>query len=194
VLGREGRFVRVRRPDGQIGFVPETLCRIASIAGDEEPIARVVQAVSLYGDPEPGGQLDSHWIVTPIESLLLLGREGHFALIQRDDGRLGYVPWVLLGQSVTDALLPVGPADLGWITVGGLWGLLNWGGFAGMLSQPFLETPLRPYLGLVVLVAVALLLWFARRRRVAARSFAVGVLLAYAFLHLITRGYATLWR
>jgi hypothetical protein len=193
VLGHEGRFVRVQRADGQIGFVPETLCRIATVARDEQPIAQVVQAVALYGDPTPGGQLDSHWIVTPIERLLLLGREGHFALVQREDGRLGYVPWVLLGQSVTDSLIPVGPADVGWITVGGLWGVINWSGVAGLLSQPFLDTPLRPYLGLAVVLAVALLLWFASRRRVAARSFAVGVLLAYAFLHLVTQGSATLW-
>jgi hypothetical protein len=133
--------------------------------------------------------------VSPVDTLQLLGRDGQFALVQRDTGQIGYVPFALLGRPVADSLIPLGPAaDLGWIALGGLWGLFNWGGVAAIALQPIVPAELRPYAGLAAVLGVAALLWFGGRRRVAARSFAVGLLLAYAFLHLVTRGSATLWR
>jgi hypothetical protein len=193
VLEKGERFVRVRRQDGQVGYVPAILCRAIPTRPGAAPMIQLVQPVSLYSDPAPGSQLDSRWIVAPADTLLLLGREGNFALIQRESGQLGYVPAVLLGQQAADRLIPIGPADLGWITLGGLWGLLNWGGLAAALAQPFVPEELRPYALLVAALGVAALLWLGSRRRVAARSFALGLLLAYAFLHLVTGGRATLW-
>jgi hypothetical protein len=132
--------------------------------------------------------------VSPSETLLLLGRDGRFALVQRDDGRVGFVPSVLLGQVAVDTLLPLGPVDLGWITIGGIWGLVNWGGLLALISQLFGDLIFGPYVGLAALAAVVGVLWFVARRRVPARSFAVGLLLAYAFLHLASGGRTTLWR
>jgi hypothetical protein len=194
VLGREGRFVRVQRADGQVGYLPQALCRESTAAHGAPPIVRAVQPVSLYSDPAPGSQLDSRWIVSPGEPLLLLGHDGRFALVQRQDGRLGYVPSALCGQPVADAIVAVGPVDLGWIALGGGWGMANWGGVAAALSQPPFDAALRPFLGLGLVLGAAALLWLGSRRRLAARSFAVGLLLAYALLHLLGGGVATLWR
>ena len=75
---------------------------------------------------------------------------------------------------------------------GWLWA--NWGGLALALAQSALvDAPLRPYLGLAVVLGAAALLWFAGRRRMTARSFAVGALLGYALLHLLSGGALTLW-
>jgi len=195
VLSRQDRFVHIQRPDGQVGYVPAVLCRDATVAHGAPPTVRLVQPVSLYGSPAPGSQFESRWIVAPSETLLLLGRDGRFALVQREDGQLGYVPAALVGQPVADALLPAGPVDLGWIAIGGVWGLVNWAGVAATLAQLFfLGAALQPYLGLGVVLGVAALLWLGSRRRVAARSLAIGMLLAYAFLHLASGGSATLWR
>jgi hypothetical protein len=194
VLGRQGKFIHVQRPDGQVGYVPQVLCREPGTGYHGPPTVWLVQPVSLYGDPVPGSQLETRWTIAPSETLLLLGRDGRFALVQRDDGQIGYVPSVLVGQAAVDVLIPLGPVDLGWITVGGVWGLVNWGGIAALLAQLFVDTLFGPLLGLAVLAGVVGVLWFVARRRIPARSFALGLMLAYAFLHLASGGRATLWR
>lgn len=196
VIGRESRFIRVQRSNGQTGYVPELACgTIAITAGAPYPTTRLRQPVALYSSPTPGDQLSSRWIVSPEETLLVLGGESGFVLAQRDDGQIGYVPAALCGKVAPDQIFHVGPVDLGWMALGGGWGLINWGGLAaGLLGLALVEAGLKPYVGLAALMGVAALLWFAGHRRTAARSFAIGLLLAYALLHLASGGRLTLWR
>jgi hypothetical protein len=57
VLRREGKFIHIRRPDGQTGYVPQVLCREPPAGYHGPPTVRLVQPVSLYGEPRPGSQL-----------------------------------------------------------------------------------------------------------------------------------------
>jgi hypothetical protein len=194
VLGSAGRFVHIQRADGQAGYIPNVLCRHAAPAG-ARAMVQVVQPVALYAEPEPGSQYDSRWIVPSDEDLLVLGKDGRFVLVQRADGLLGYVPAVVCGEAGPSQLFKIGPVDLGWIVLGCGWMWLNWAGVALALVRPvWIDAPLRPYLGLGVVLGVAALLWFGGRRRPAARSFALGVLAAYALLHLVGGGALTLWK
>jgi hypothetical protein len=194
VIGREFQFIRVKRQNGQIGYIPELACGTIVAAGGPYPTTRLRQPVALYGTPAPGGQLSAEWIILPEETLLVLGGEQGFLLVQRDDGRLGFVPAALCGQPIPDQLFKAGPLDLGWIAIGGSWMCVNWIAVGGMLRQANLVGPaLTPYIGVILLMGVVGCLWFGSRRRYVARSFAVGILLAYALLHFVSRGTLTLW-
>jgi hypothetical protein len=188
VVGPEGQFVPVQRPNGQRGYVPALLA-------DRSPghgAIRVRQPVSLYHSPMPGGQFSM--MVAPEEPLLVLGKDDRFVLVQREDGQLGYVPVVLCGQAQSDMLFRAGPIDLGWVALGCFWTLLNWSGLVVLISAIFfIDAPLKPYAVLALLLGTTATLWFASRRRLVARSFAIGLLLCYAFLHLMSGGSATLW-
>jgi hypothetical protein len=194
VLETAGMFRKIQRQNGQAGYVPATLCRFRYGASGEPVFCRLVQTVALYSSPTPGGQYESHWQIDPSERLLELGREGRFVLIQRENGELGYVPSALIGQMIADTILQIGPVDLGWIVVGGGWGIANWGGLALSLYRlPIIDVLLKPYIGLAIVLGVAAALWFSSRKRLIARSFAIGVLLAYALLHFNSGGLFTLW-
>ena len=194
VIGREFKFVRVQRHDGQVGYVPELACGTIVAAGGPYPTTRLRQPVALYSTPTPGGQLSAQWIITPEETLLVLGGEQGFLLVQRDDGQLGFVPAALCGQALPEQLFKVGPLDLGWILIGSGWTWVNWIALAGVLRQTNLVSfELTPYLGLMVLMSIVGCLWLGSRRRYVARSFAIGTLLAYALLHLVSNGAITLW-
>lgn len=187
VVGPEGQFVPVQRTNGQRGYVPTLLA-------DRSPghgAIRVSQPVSLYYSPTPGGQFTM--LVAPEEPLLVLGKDDRFVLIQREDGQIGYIPAVLCGQAQSDTIFKLGPIDLGWVALGGFWTLLNWSGLVVLISATFfIDAPLKPYAVLALLLATTAVLWFGSRR-LAARSFAIGLLLCYAFLHLMSAGSATLW-
>ncbi len=194
VLEAAGMFRKIQRSNGQIGYVPTTLCRFNSGARGEPVFCRLVQPVALYSSPTPGGQYESRWQIDPSEQLLELGRDERFVLIQRENGELGYLPIAVCGQLIAEAIVPVGPIDLGWIVVGGGWGVVNWGGLALSLYRlQVIDVMLKPYLGLAIVLGVAAALWFGSRKRLVARSFAIGVLLAYAVLHVNSRGIFTLW-
>lgn len=195
VLGEAGMFRQVQRPDGQIGYVPATLCKNTRRSFDNSVVCELVQTVSLYASPAPGAQFESHWQIDPSEPLLELGRAERFVLIQRESGELGYVPAALVGQHIPEALVPVGPFDLGWIAVGGGWALVNWTGLALAIGRLVpLGTPIQPALGLAIVLGVAATIWLASHRRMLARSFALGMLLAYALMHFSSSGQLTLWR
>ncbi len=189
VVEPAGSFVQIQRANGQRGYIPTIL---ADRAAPNQGTIRVRQPVSLYHSPSPGSQYTM--LVAPEETLLMLGKDDRFVLVQREDGQLGYVPAVLCGQVESDVLFKVGPIDLGWVIVGGGWALINWSGLAGLINASFfIDAPLKPYLGLAALLGTAAALWFASRRRLVARSFTIGLLLCYAFLHLVSGGSATLW-
>jgi hypothetical protein len=93
-----------------------------------------------------------------------------------------------------DALFRAGPLDLGWIMLGLLWALVNLGALLlSLLWTALLSSQMQPYIGIANTLIVADLLWFMSPRRYTARSFAIGMLLAYALLHTETRGALTLW-
>jgi hypothetical protein len=189
VVGTGGSFVQIQRANGQRGYIPTIL---ADRTPPSQDTIRVRQPVSLYHSPSPGSQYTM--LVAPEETLLILGKDDRFVLVQREDGQLGYVPAVLCGQVESDVLLKTGPIDLGWVIVGGSWALINWSGLAALIDASFfIDAPLKPYLGLAALLGIAAALWFASRRRLVARSFTVGLLLCYAFLHLVSGGSWTLW-
>jgi hypothetical protein len=194
VIGREFQFVRVQRQNGQTGYVPALACGTIVATRGPYPITRLRQPVALYGTPAPGGQISSEWIVAPEETLLVLGGDSSFLLVQRDDGRLGFVPAALCGDSTPEQIFKVGRLDLGWIAIGGGWLWANWIAVAGALRRSNLASPVfTPFIGLALLLGIAALLWFGSRRRYVARSFAIGTLLAYALLHFASNGVETLW-
>jgi hypothetical protein len=194
LLEAAGMFQKIQRPNGQVGYVPATLCRASSMPRGGPAVYRLVQTVALYSNPTPGGQYESYWQIDPSERLLELGRDQRFVLIQRENGELGYVPSALCGQLIADTILQLGQIDLGWIVVGGGWGIVNWGGLALSLYRlSIIDAMLKPYIGLAIVLGVAAALWFGSRKRLVARSFAIGMLLAYALLHLSGGGLFTLW-
>jgi hypothetical protein len=194
VLESVGMFRKIQRPNGQIGYVPAALCRLSYAPRGGPAVYRLVQTVALYSSPTPGGQYESRWQIDPSERLLELGRDERFVLIQRENGEMGYLPIALCGEMIADTILPIGSIDLGWIAVGGGWGIVNWAGLAVSLYRlVIIDTMLKPYIGLAIVLGVAAALWFSGRKRLVARSFAIGVLLAYALLHINSGGLFTLW-
>src|SRR5258706_88614 len=134
LLGHAQRFWHIRRPDGQIGYVPELLCEPVIRLADGSQATRVRQPIALYNYPAPGGQFSPDRIAATREQLLVLGEDSGFLLVQREDGALGFVPAVLCGPAMPDALLRAGPLDLGWIALGLLWALLNLGALLLLLA------------------------------------------------------------
>jgi hypothetical protein len=195
VLGREKKFLHIQRPDGQIGYVPELLCEKVVQPVGGQPATRLRQPIALYSYPAPGGQFSSDRIISPKEQLLVLGGDSDFLLVQREDGRIGYVPAALCGAAAPDAILRAGPLDLGWMGIGIIWALPNLGILLLALRNTWLvDSALRPYVGIGIALAVAATFYFASRRRMASRSFALGVLLAYALIHTDSGGALTFWR
>jgi hypothetical protein len=196
-------FLRVRRGDDQEGYVPAAICapHAAEAPASIHPTTYVLQPVALYSHPLPGRQSapdlshsPSMVLILPDESLLVLGSDDRFTLVQRSDGQLGYVPTVLCGTGVTTTtLLKIGPLDLGWMVIGGGWTLLNWFAVASILRSVFAEPAPRPYAGLALVLGAAATLWFGSQRRRMARSFAAGILACYALLHALSDGTLTLW-
>jgi hypothetical protein len=194
VLGREKRFLQIQRPDGQIGYVPELLCEKVFQSTYGPQVTRVRQPIALYSYPAPGGQFSADRIISPKEALLVLGGDSGFLLVQREDGRLGYVPAVLCGVATSDAIFKVGPLDLGWMAIGVVWALPNLAvALLALGASGLVADGLRPYVGIAIALAVVATLWFGSRRRLAAHSFAIGLLLAYALIHIDSGGKLTFW-
>lgn len=190
VLGYQGCRLLVQRADTGRGVIPRTVC--TAIARTERgQFTRVTEPVLLHRVPSPNGQLA--W-VSPAEQLTVLGRDSAYLLVQRDDGRLGFLPQEHIGTPVAGTILRLGPIDLGWITIGSGWALVNWFGI-GVLIEEILPPAsiLRPYVLLAVVVLVVGLIAFGPRRLLG-RSFAIGIILTYLFLHWISAGWLTLWR
>jgi hypothetical protein len=190
VISKRGHYLLVQRSDGQRGFVPTNVCMPPQRRNGHD-VTRVAQQLTLYRVENTEG---TPVVVSPDETLLLLGHAGEFVLVQRDDGRIGYMLAAQQGEPVRDVLVPVGPVDVGWIGLGCMWMLLNWLGVLFVVARvTFFVRGADGYASLAAVLGLAMLLWFSRRRR-AARSFAFGLLLAYALLHVLSGGSATGWR
>lgn len=188
VLSTRSGFLCVRCDDGRSGYVPAACCE----PGAAVPFAvRLVQPVALYEQPVPG--MHGTWMCFPHEALTALGRDERFLLVQRENGQIGYVPAVLCGEAV-GTRPHIGPIDLEAVLLGGAWAMANIIGVVTIVSfQPWIDNTVRPYVLLTLLVVAIMLLWLAGQRRNLARSFAIGILLAYLFLHLMSGGSLTLW-
>lgn len=194
---QEAGFVEVELPTGQRGFVPRAACGpLALNAAHSVSEVRVAQPVSLYRQPIPGTQFvdtpeheRNFWIILPEDRLLLLGRDQAFVLVQRADGRMGYVPAAICGidNNNPDAFIPLGPLDLGWIGLGGGWFMPNWLAVKGMVEQAALglALPVR-YLEIALILGIVASLWSLTPRPRAARSFAVGIIMTYALARTVT--------
>ena len=188
-------FGDVRTAAGR-GFVALAACAPYALGAAGAVESRQVgQPVTLYGWPVPGWQFAGAPIVDPAEPLLVLGRDGAFALVQRDTGQLGFVPAALVGvggPSDPHALVGAGPVDLGWITVGAVLFVANWLTLRALLMY-WLPSVVPPYVmvgGLLLGVCAYLVL--LSPRRVAARSLALGALVGVALLHLFSGGALTM--
>lgn len=127
------------------------------------------------------------WMVLPEDPLVLLGRDQAFALVQCFDGRVGYIPAGLCGLSKDpEAFIPFGPIDIGWLVVGGAWffpnGLVVKNVF--LIEVPFFA-PALIYLESLLVLGMAAILWWLASPRVAARSFTLGIAIAYARLLML---------
>jgi hypothetical protein len=197
-------FLHAQRGQGQAGYVPAAICapRAVEAPADIHPTTQVRQVVALYSHPVPGRQSTpdlsqalAPLLIYPDESLLVLGHDDRFTLVQRSNGQLGYIPTGLCDAGATlIGPLKVGPVDLGWMLAGGGWALLNWLAVMALLQPLFPEPSLRPYAGLAVVLGVAVTLWLGSPRRRVARSFAAGFLVGYALAHLLSCETLTLWR
>lgn len=205
ILANNNGFLHVACGNGRTGYVPAALCGAEAFP----PVAGALretlltQPVKLYAQPTPGGQFltapDGNsftWMVMQDEPLQVLGRSGDFVLVQRPAGQIGYVP-AMLSRETLD---PTGSRGervveiITWMGLGFFWLLLVWTGVYTWLTRLFFITEaVRPFLGLGLVVACVAGFWLSRRRALA-RPFAVGVVVAYGLLHLVSQGSATFWR
>lgn len=188
VVAITGKFAAIRREDGQGGYVPRLLLTQDRIIPG---YTQLKQAVMIYAMPMPGGQLVNATIVAPGEQLQLLGRDRYAVLVQRTDGQIGFIAAALVqGAQDSEALLQIGPVDLGWILVGGGWGLVNWIGLGqAIISGGLVPSSLQWLLMLVLVLAICVAILRYGRLAVQSRSFGIGALLSYLLLFLVSKGF-----
>lgn len=188
---RDG-FVEVQTATGQHGFVPAAACTPLAI-GTAESVSdiKVAQPIALYRNPIPGTQFvvrsqqDARsWIILPEDQLVLLGRDQAFVLVQCIDGRIGYIPAGVCGlDKDPEAFIPIGPIDIGWIVLGGAWFVPNWLVVKNELwAGSLIVISPSIYLDSLVVLSIAAALWWLGSGRIAARSFALGIAIAYIAL------------
>lgn len=180
LVKRGARFSLIRRASGKTGYVPTILLKDGQ--------SQLKQPVRFYAAPEPGGQQLGAVIATPEERVVLLGEDGPALLLQRSDGRIGFAPAALVRrQPEPDLIMPIGPIDLGWLALGGVWGLANWLGVAQAVAYGGLvPEALHAAVFLAVVIAAASAIILRGRKPPLARSFGAGALLAY--LVILTGG------
>jgi hypothetical protein len=163
----------------------------------------VSQPVALYFKPTAGSQFvpdlnDTayQWMILPDEPLGVLGVEQNFVLVQRPNGQIGFVPKMLckdvqlFAPTKTDKVL----GAIGWAILGVGWAFWNWLGLFGVLQGlTFLEQSARAFVGIGVILAAMIVLWLSPRKLMA-RSFAVGIVICYGWMHLLSWGWLTLWQ
>jgi hypothetical protein len=185
-------FLQLTDRHGRHGYFPAAACLPHAVGSEDAPHhTQVVQPIMLYRQPQPGGQYvaapdapPAIWLVLPGDPLTLLGYEQSFVLIQRADGRVGYLPAQLCTngrQSQARRSFDLGSALLGAAWFGSQAFVLS-----GLLAGLELTSPLELwYLRAMLVAALILLLWLASPRRVSARSFAVGIGSSYLLIELI---------
>lgn len=187
-------FFRLTDAHGHHSYLPTAACLPHAMGRHDAPCyTEVVQPVTLYRQPLPGNQYVAvaesspmAWFVFPGDPLLLLGYAQHFALIQRADGRIGYVPVQLCTTLHPPEARPLfDPATA-------LLGMLWCGSQALILPQVVGQPQLTMffdlwYLRFIGMTALILLLWFAGAKRMRPRSFALGIAGAYLLLEGLGR-------
>jgi hypothetical protein len=95
VIEIDGGFLSVRSEIGLQGYVPAAVCAPLAESGipangpaepGELAVRQVIQPVSLYRRPSAGSQFAAPWIVSPQETLQVIGREFQFVRVQRPNG------------------------------------------------------------------------------------------------------------
>ncbi|MEM8535384.1 MAG: hypothetical protein AAGF95_31410 [Chloroflexota bacterium] len=180
IIQKDRQRFLVQRADGQRGYIPSDICA-PPVSYGRYLHTQIIKPMTLNRIHTGASQL--LWLSNN-ESLAMLGADNGFALVQRDTGQCGYIPESARGVPIKEAILRVGPIDLGWIVIGGAWAIVNWIGLESMLfSMLRVDSTLMTYLGLAVLLGLTIALWFSSRRFVA-RSFAIGIVLYYIVFQL----------
>jgi len=182
-------FFRLTDLHGQHSYLPAAACLPQAVGSDDAPFhTEVVQPINLYRQPQPGSQYLTSpdaspmaWLVLPQDPLILLGYEQNFALIQRADGRVGYIP--------TQLCTTVRPNqsrqsfDASSALLGIMWCVSQALILPSLLAQAQLTTLFELwYLRSMLITALFTLLWFAGSQRVSTRSFAIGIAAAYLLI------------
>lgn len=185
-------FLAVECPEGPSGFIPAAVCApLALGSSTASATIQVAQPVSLYCHPMPGKQFAANagieeraWLIVPEEHLTLLGYDSGFVLVQRDNAFLGYVPTsVCHPHDLPHGIARRSRFDLGALLLGGALFIPNWLGLIRTFQEAQYFGVVAPqYLSLAVMLCVVGLLWRYGSPRTEARSFAIGVLIAYAII------------
>ncbi|HEU4327171.1 MAG TPA: hypothetical protein VFS21_28785 [Roseiflexaceae bacterium] len=186
LLARDGDMLLVQRASGPVGYVRGYDTNAPALLKDTPAHLAVVNPTRLLGISDAGRR---RLMVLPEDILLRLGRDRNFLLVQREDGRVGFVPALLGGEETV-----AGGFDLSMAVLGFAWMMLNWSGIAVAIDQFGLTVGgLGGLAGLLLVLGLVAALWFASPRPALARPFGVGILLTYGLLHLLSAGSLTLW-
>ncbi|GAB4188834.1 MAG: hypothetical protein OHK0022_00930 [Roseiflexaceae bacterium] len=187
VLARDQDMLLVQRASGPIGYVRLSDTTQPADATDTPAQLVLVKPARLLSVSEAGRR---RHMLLPEDPLLRLGRDRNFLLVQREDGRIGFVPALLGGESdQADSF------DLSMLGLGFGWMMLNWNGVAVVFGQiGLVNSTLAGAIGLLLVLCLVAALWFNSPRPALARPFAAGILCTYGLLHLISNGTTTLWR
>lgn len=191
-------FFAISYGDERIGYLPAAVCAPLAVgAPDSLPPLEIAQPIMLYRAPLPGAQYVSDpgderqpWLLPAGEQILLLGQDDRFVLMQRADGTVGYIPAAVCGNSAhLKSYGLLNSVNLSCLVGGAFWSLLNWMSLNSMLTaQVWADAVPRVYLGLVISLVLALVLWLRGSPYILARSFAVGVLAGYWLAHVFSDG------
>ncbi len=186
LLARDGDMLLVQRASGQVGYVHGHDTDMPTLLGETPARLAVARPAFLLGISDAGRR---RLMVQPEDTLLRLGRDRNFLLVQREDGRVGFVPALLGDEEVAKGGTRLSMAGLGFA-----WMMLNWTGIAAAIDGLGLVVgSLGGPAGLLLTLGLVAALWFASPRPALARPFGVGILLAYGLLHLFSEGSLTLW-
>lgn len=185
-----GNDLIVRRTDGQRGAIPARICGPPQKHNNQQ-VAHIVAPMTLVRGNTPMAQLI--W-VQPDQPLRVLGTTGAFALVQLDNGQIGFIDAQTYDPASRDAIMPFKRFDLGWVAIGGMWAMLNGLSAVGIVAGIGAGmSGFAPFVLLTLVLVIVVMLWLSPRHR-SGRSMGIGVILCYAFFHLVTGGGATLWR
>jgi len=122
--------------------------------------------------------------ITPEDRLFRLGHTEGSVLVQREDGQIGFVRLALTeGVHDPEAILVIGPVDVGWIVAGMAWAAPNLFAFAQLIAYGRLvPEPLHPYALIALAIAAAIGCFLHVRQKPQAYGFGIGILLTYLAL------------
>ncbi len=173
------------------GYVPNATSAAQAVGTPQSPAETIMaQTVAIYTQPLPGKQFSAQpamgawWAAREGERLQILGHDDRFALIQLYDGRIGYVPV----STCIGGQRRIGGArrwNLEMVLLGGGWYAIN--GATMIVVVSGFGRNLNELANLALAAGLIALLWLLSAHRTAARSFAIGILLASLVGALILR-------